>query len=156
MPQRSCTHMWLNLFLHTPAATARWIKPEMEAGISVALDWIATVSVFYLYKFSLSLSLFFISFWGAPAPIPVEWLYCILLWTVYVLLNNLGAIYCWAGWRSFLASGFRVNVIKTVAWYRKHRCGLPNTHRQMYLCTRLLRLQSSAKGEFFRVLFCRV
>lgn len=56
MPQKSCIHMWLNLFLHTPAATARSIKPEMEAGISVALDWIATVSVFYLYRFSLSLS----------------------------------------------------------------------------------------------------
>lgn len=51
MPQKSFIHMWLNLFQHTPAATAQWIKPEMEAGISVTLDWIGTVSVFYLHEF---------------------------------------------------------------------------------------------------------
>lgn len=55
MPQKFFIHMWLNLFQHSPAATARWIKPEMEAGISVTLDWIGTVSVFYLCSFSFFL-----------------------------------------------------------------------------------------------------
>lgn len=46
-------HMWLNLFQHTPAATAQWTACEMEAGISVTLDWIGTVSVFYLHEFGV-------------------------------------------------------------------------------------------------------
>ena len=55
MPQKSFIHMWLNLFQHSPATTARWIKPEMEAGISVTLDWIGTVSVFYFHGFGFFL-----------------------------------------------------------------------------------------------------
>lgn len=66
MPQKSFIRMWLNLFQHTPAATARWIKPEMEAGISVTVDWIGTVSVFYLHGF------LFFSFLVALAHIPIE------------------------------------------------------------------------------------